>query len=131
MKSSTRAVLGLFTVFAGCGGVVENGGGGVASTLVAYPQIWLFQPFRSAGFGCVAATLSSGGNPVVGRDVDFSVGTLHVCSAITSATGLARCAVPNRILETMIFLGGHYSASFAGDASYLPSSATTPTFRFF
>ena len=103
----------------------------VASTLVAYPQIWLFQPFKSAGFGWVAATLTSGGNPVVGRDVDSSVGTLHVCSAITNAYGLARCAVPNRIEETMIVLGNHYSANFAGDASYLSSSATTPAFRFF
>ena len=103
----------------------------VTTTLVAYPQVWLFQPFKSAGFGWVAATPTSGGIPLAGRDVDFSVGTLHVCSAITTASGLARCAVPNRILETMIVLGNHYSASFAGDGTYQPSSATTSTFRFF
>jgi hypothetical protein len=38
---------------------------------------------------------------------------------------------PSRFLETIIVLGNHYSASFAGDASYLTSSATTPAFRFF
>jgi len=103
----------------------------VASTLVAYPQLWLFQPWKSAGLGWVAATLTSGGNPVVGRDVDFSVGTLHICSAITNANGLARCAVPNKAEEWTILIGNHYSASFAGDASYLASSATTPAFRFF
>jgi hypothetical protein len=103
----------------------------VLTTLVAYPQVWLFQPFRSAGLGWVSATLTSGGSPVAGRDVDFSVGSLHVCSAITNTNGLARCAVPNRILETMIVLGNHYSASFAGDGSYVASTATTSTFRFF
>jgi len=103
----------------------------VPTTLVAYPQVWLFRPSKSAGIGWVAATLSSGGNPVAGRDVDFSVGTRHVCSAITNASGLARCAVPNGILETIIVLGNYYSASFAGDGTYVASSATTPTFRFF
>lgn len=103
----------------------------VATTLVAYPQVWFFQPFKSAGFGWVAATLTSGGNPLVGRTVDFTIGTLHICSAITNANGYARCAVPNRIEETMIVLGNHYSASFAGDGTYQASSATTPAFRLF
>jgi hypothetical protein len=33
--------------------------------------------------------------------------------------------------ELFVLLGGHYSASFGGDGSYLPSSASTPTLRFF
>jgi hypothetical protein len=35
----------------------------VATTLVAYPQLWLFQPLKSAGYGWVAATLTSAGSP--------------------------------------------------------------------
>ena len=101
-----------------------------ASTLTAYPQLWFFNPPKSAGYGWVAASLSSAGSPVVGRSVSFSVGALHLCSALTNANGIARCAVPVKY-EFLILIGNHYSASFAGDSGYLPASASTLALRFF
>jgi hypothetical protein len=102
----------------------------VATTLTAYPQLWLLRPLESAGYGWVEASLTSGGSPVVGREVTFNLGPLALCNALTNYNGIARCAVPIRD-ELLVLFTNHYSAAFAGDSSYLPSSSTTPTLRFF
>jgi beta-glucanase (GH16 family) len=61
MKSSTRAVLGLFTVFAGCSAVVDNGGSGVSSTLTAGDQIYNYGTLVHPG-ACLDASGSGTAN---------------------------------------------------------------------
>ena len=45
-----------------------------------------------------------------------------VCQATTGATGLAQCSGVLPLLATTLSLG--YTASFAGDTTYLPASAS-------
>jgi photosystem II stability/assembly factor-like uncharacterized protein len=84
-----------------------------------------------------AATLSGvlledGTTPIAGRTVTFTLGTdgsAQTCTGVTNATGKATCVISpvNQPLGP-----GTVSASFAGDAFYLPSSAsaTTTVFAF-
>jgi Big-like domain-containing protein len=59
--------------------------------------------------------------PVAGRTVVFKVAGQTICSATTSSAGKASCTV-----NAIVIGSGSYSASFAGDGTYLPSSATAP-----
>jgi hypothetical protein len=93
------------------------------TTLVAYPQLSVFGG-PTVGFGAVGATLTSGGNPVVGRTISFSLGTLPLCSAPTNANGFARCTLTFG-QENAVLFANRYSASFAGDSYFLPSNAST------
>lgn len=94
------------------------------TTLAAAPQFVLFPPPASIGLGNVSATLTSGGSPVSGRTVAFSVGGLPLCTTVTNSAGVATCGV-SFLPELIVLLAGGYSATFSGDASFLPSSATT------
>src|SRR5262249_27081233 len=82
-----------------------------------------------------AATLSGvlledGTTPIAGRTVTFTLGTdgsAQTCTGVTNATGKATCVI-NPVNQP---LGpGTVSASFAGDAFYLPSSASAKTIAF-
>jgi hypothetical protein len=82
-----------------------------------------------------AATLSGvlledGTTPISGRTVTFTLGTggtAQICTGITNATGKAKCVI-NPVNQP---LGSDtVSASFAGDAFYLPSSASANTIAF-
>ena len=97
----------------------------LTSTLTATPQLVLFPPPSGVGFGTVSARLTSGGSPVSGRTIVFSVAWLPLCTAVTSTSGVATCGVSS-LAELIVLLAGGYSATFTGDTSYLASSATTP-----
>jgi hypothetical protein len=94
------------------------------TALTAAPQFVFFPPPNGVGFTLVSATLTSGGSPVEGMSISFAVGKLHVCTAQTNPEGVATCT-PTFLEELEVLLANHYSASFAGDSDYLPSSATT------
>jgi hypothetical protein len=64
--------------------------------------------------------LDDHGQPVAGEPIDFTVGGKPVCTATTGSDGVASCNARPLLLELVLFNG--YSASFAGDANYLPSS---------
>jgi PKD repeat protein len=70
-----------------------------------------------------SATLTdaSGGAPIAGETVSFTVGS-DTCSAATDGSGLASCSI------TPSQAAGSYTiqASFAGDADYLASSDSAP-----
>jgi hypothetical protein len=73
--------------------------------------------------------LEDGLAPIAGRTVTFTLGTVtpQSCSATTDSTGTAACS----ITPVAQPLGpGTVSANFAGDAFYLPSSATAQTLLF-
>jgi len=96
-----------------------------STSLVAAPQLSLFAPRTSAGLGVVSATLTSGGSPVVGQPISFSVGAWHLCTATTNSHGVARCSL-TLVSELRVLLANHYAATFAGDAAYLAASNSTP-----
>jgi Bacterial Ig-like domain (group 3) len=69
-----------------------------------------------------SAKLTAGAVPVVGRTVTFTAAGATICSAQTAANGVASCTgrVVLSLLRVVLSLG--YTASFAGDADYLPAS---------
>jgi hypothetical protein len=95
------------------------------TTLTAAPQLVLFPPPSSIGLGNLSATLTSGGSPVSGRTIVFSISWLPLCTAVTNTAGVATCGI-SLLPELIVLIAGGYSATFSGDASYLSSGATTP-----
>jgi hypothetical protein len=91
--------------------------GKVATKLVAAPAK------RSLLSIMFSATLTrvSDAAPVAGRTIVFKVAGQTICSATTSSAGKVSCTV-----NAIVIGSGSYSASFAGDGTYLPSSATAP-----
>jgi hypothetical protein len=76
---------------------------------------------RAAGLvtsaGRVQATLTANGIPVRGETVTFTAGDATLCRATTNALGVASCSPP-----PFVFAIG-YDASYAGNPTYLPSTA--------
>jgi hypothetical protein len=70
-----------------------------------------------------AATLTrpDTGSPVAGKPVTFSVAGQPTCSATTNSSGVASCTVNGLVI---VIGQSSYTASFAGDTNYQPSSAT-------
>ena len=69
-----------------------------------------------------SALLSEPDGPVAGRSVSFALGSGDGCTATTDAGGRAACeVVPNQPAGTV-----PVSATFAGDAGYLGSTASKP-----
>ena len=94
------------------------------TTLAALPQLVIF-PLGGIGAGTVSAVLVSGGQPVVGANVVFSVIGIPVCEATTNSTGTASCSI-NILAELIAIIVNNYTASFAGNAQYGASAASTP-----
>jgi hypothetical protein len=67
-----------------------------------------------------AALLEDGVTPIVGRAVTITIGAQSCITPATDATGTASCP----ILISQALGPGTVTASFAGDAYYLPSSAS-------
>ncbi len=85
-----------------------------ATTLVAEPaRRFLFNGFRAT------LTRTSGGLPLAGRTVTFTVSGRTVCSATTDEDGQARCT-----RFGFIFSADTYTATFAGNDEYQPATAT-------
>jgi hypothetical protein len=72
--------------------------------------------------GTLRATLTSPYGPVAGQTLVFKIGALTACEVTTDSNGVAVCNALKYVLNLTLALG--YKASFAGDANYLPSSAT-------
>jgi hypothetical protein len=85
----------------------------------------IFPPPHGVGLFHVSATLTSGGKPVGGKPISFSVGKTALCSASTESNGTASCKLDLKG-EIAVLLANSYTATFAGDSGYLESTATTP-----
>jgi hypothetical protein len=83
----------------------------------------IFPPPSGVGSGRLSATLRGGGVPLAGRKIAFNISGIPLCSAVTATNGTATCHV-GFLAELIVFLANRYSASFAGDASYLASRAS-------
>src|SRR6185503_7259295 len=68
-----------------------------------------------------SATLTSGGNPVVGKTITFQAGVGQV-TGVTDANGVATATVPLPPAAG----GSLLSAGFAGDAGFQPSGDARP-----
>jgi hypothetical protein len=95
-----------------------------ATSLMAWPQLVELEPFVGVGSQTVQATLTSGGSPVPGQTVYFTVGATALCHATTNAAGVARCSI-SVINQALLYLTNHYTASFAATADYTGATATT------
>jgi hypothetical protein len=73
----------------------------------------------------LSAVLTSAGQPLAGQTVTFSIGSSPVCSAVTDATGTARCADPGDTVSPAILSNG-YEATYAGGSTYSASSSAGP-----
>lgn len=77
--------------------------------------------------GPVAARLTSGGLPLQGKLITFTVRGQTLCLDVTSASGYADCSIKQLVgFSADLVLGQGYQAAFAGDDIYAPSSATGP-----
>jgi hypothetical protein len=71
----------------------------------------------------LGATLKTvSGTPLVGKQIDFTIGTKFICSALTDVNGFATCGTRSDGLAATLNLG--YRAVFNGDADYSPSADT-------
>jgi Bacterial Ig-like domain (group 3) len=70
----------------------------------------------------VAATLTSGGNPIASETVTLNLVGGPSCSALTNASGVASCSLTPNEPAGIITL----TATFGGDSTYGASSASTP-----
>jgi hypothetical protein len=73
--------------------------------------------------GGLSATLTQAdtGAPVAGQTLTFTAGGTVLCTAVTDSAGTAGCNSLLAVVEALLNLG--YTASYAGDAGLLPSSA--------
>lgn len=97
--------------------------------LTAYPQLVALPP-GGIGLFTVGATLTSGGVPLAGEPIVFSVGGTFLCSAVTSPSGTASCGI-GLFQELDVVLSAYYTASFAGDGDFLGSTGSTFTLELF
>jgi hypothetical protein len=93
------------------------------TSLTAGPILFSISPGQLTLTLTLSATLTDTvtGQPAAGQAITFTVGTLTVCTATTSATGTATCGGPCPVLLALLAL--HYTAAFAGTPSLAPATA--------
>jgi hypothetical protein len=101
-----------------------------STSLVASPQLILFEPFVGVGSQVVQATLTTGGTPLAGQTISFSDGSTPLCSAVTKANGVARCTI-SPFDQLLLNTNNHYTATFAGTIDYIGSSSTVAAVTLF
>jgi hypothetical protein len=89
------------------------------TSISADPAVVKFSPL-GLPLGTLRATLTSGGQPLAGESLKFTIGNLTACTVTTDSNGVAVCNALPYILNLVLNLG--YHVSFAGDANYAPSA---------
>jgi hypothetical protein len=105
------------------GDAVSSGSSAAATFTIAKAPTTLTETVPVTGATTtLTATLkeTSSGAPLAGKTVTLSLGTASCLPVTTSATGVAACSVTTPSGPSAVF-----AASFAGDADYLGSSAST------
>jgi len=72
----------------------------------------------------LTATLTASGRPLSGQPVSFSTGHTHLCTRDTSSRGVATCVLTASQARLAAQDNGLVRASYPGNTSYQPSSAT-------
>jgi DNA-binding beta-propeller fold protein YncE len=78
----------------------------------------------------LTATLTASGRPLSGQPVSFSAGPTHLCTPHTGTRGEATCAVTGPWTRPAGQDNGIIRASYPGNITYRPSSATAAPPRF-
>jgi YVTN family beta-propeller protein len=78
----------------------------------------------------LTATLTASGRPLSGQPVSFSAGHTHLCTPHTSTRGVAICVLTGAWTRPAGQDNGTIRASYPGNTSYRPSSATAALPRF-
>jgi hypothetical protein len=83
----------------------------------------LIQLLNLTVLGKASATLTrtTPSGPVAGKVIQFSAGGRPICQATTNASGVAACSGAEVV---SILLAGSYTATFAGDSSYVASNGS-------
>lgn len=79
----------------------------------------LLNNFKLNGGKLIAHLTDDRGTAMPNRVLTFSTGSTRLCQSVTDATGTATCSAPSFLVQ--LILNG-YTATFAGDVSYLGSS---------
>jgi YVTN family beta-propeller protein len=72
----------------------------------------------------LTATVTASGRPLSGQPVSFSTGHTHLCARDTSSRGVATCVLTASQVLLAAQGNGLIRASYPGNTSYQPSSAT-------
>ncbi len=79
---------------------------------------------QNASQNTMTATLTTAqGAPLAGQSLTFTAGSTTLCSAVTTANGTASCKATGAN-GTTLAKAGSYTVTYAGNGSYLGSSAT-------
>jgi hypothetical protein len=70
----------------------------------------------------LSATLTDSAGPIAGQTITFTAGSTALCTATTNAGGTASCNATVSLLSIVLSLG--YTATYAGNSDYGPSTAT-------
>jgi hypothetical protein len=103
----------------------------IPTSLSATPAVLETNPIGLPLF-MLSATLTRAttGMPIPGQLVAFVAHSNPLCSATTNTAGTASCSVLANLGDMLqILLANGYTASFAGQASYLPSQGSAPLIR--
>jgi IPT/TIG domain-containing protein len=92
----------------------------VPTTVTAEPAVVQVAGLQLNLFGLHATLRDADGNPIAGKSVAFTAGATAICSAPTNSAGVASCGGTASALQ--IVLANGYTASFAGNSTYAPSS---------
>ena len=74
----------------------------------------------------LTATLTAARRPLRGQPVSFGTGHTHLCTQDTSTRGIATCALTAAQARQAALHHCPIQATYPGNASHQPSSATTP-----
>ena len=77
----------------------------------------------------LTATLTASGRPLSGQPVSFSAGSTHLCTPHTSTRGVASCVLTGPQIRPAGQDNDLIRASYPGNTSYRPSSATAVLLR--
>ena len=91
-----------------------------ATTMTAEAAVVSLNTF-GLPLGQLRATVRAGGQPLAGVPVEFRVGTKLVCTSTSNGSGVATCNAATQLLQLTV--SGGYTATFAGDANHLSSTA--------
>lgn len=111
--------------YSGDGASFASGSAPVVITVNPAPTSLKAQPAVVAGKHpsvlTLSATLLTASNPVAGQLITMMAGKVLVCSAVTNASGVASCNGASQVLAVLANKG--YTATFAGNSDYQPSSS--------
>jgi hypothetical protein len=124
--SETNFAVGTHQITVSYSGAADYSGSSTASALaqVVNKDGSMIAAQEATSSSSMTATLTSAqGVPIAGQTLSFTTGSTALCTATTAANGTATCTATG-LSGLTLDIAGSYTVTFAGNASYLGSSAT-------